>query len=160
MQQVGSRQHAGVSAILGMVSQTFNDWSPPILVSQQRINLFAAATGDDQGIHVDLEQAVSAGFDTTIAQGLLVVGFNALVQKIIVKRLERDYPGSKILHLGGCYKLEGMFPEGSFVRVHGRVASAEPPKPKKIRFSYAYEVAFCDERRVASGSMDLAGIFK
>jgi acyl dehydratase len=45
-----------------------SDW---LLVDQQRINLFAEATGDHQWIHVDPERAAHGPFGGTIAHGYL-----------------------------------------------------------------------------------------
>jgi acyl dehydratase len=47
-----------------------SDW---ILVDQQRIDLFAQATGDHQWIHVDPERAAAGPFGTTIAHGFLTL---------------------------------------------------------------------------------------
>ena len=44
------------------------DW---LLVDQNRINLFAQATGDQQWIHVDPERAADGPFGGTIAHGYL-----------------------------------------------------------------------------------------
>lgn len=46
------------------------DW---VLIDQQRINLFAQATGDHQWIHVDVERARKGPFGTTIAHGFLTL---------------------------------------------------------------------------------------
>ena len=43
------------------------DW---YMVTQERIDAFAAATGDDQWIHVDPERAAASPLGTTIAHGL------------------------------------------------------------------------------------------
>lgn len=42
-------------------------------VTQERIDLFADATGDHQWIHVDPERAASGPFGTTIAHGYLTL---------------------------------------------------------------------------------------
>ena len=47
-----------------------SDW---ITVDQQRIDLFAEATGDHQWIHVDPERAAAGPFGTTIAHGFLTL---------------------------------------------------------------------------------------
>jgi acyl dehydratase len=54
----------------GAVGRSFgpSDW---LLVDQQRINLFAEATGDHQWIHVDPERAAHGPFGGTIAHGYL-----------------------------------------------------------------------------------------
>ncbi len=47
-----------------------SDW---VTVDQQRIDLFARATGDHQWIHVDPERAARGPFGTTIAHGFLTL---------------------------------------------------------------------------------------
>ena len=47
-----------------------SDW---ITVSQERIQLFADATGDHQWIHVDTERAKQGPFGATIAHGFLTL---------------------------------------------------------------------------------------
>ena len=47
-----------------------SDW---ILVDQQRIDLFAQATGDGQWIHIDARRAAEGPFGTTIAHGFLTL---------------------------------------------------------------------------------------
>ena len=47
-----------------------SDW---ITVSQDRINLFADATGDHQWIHVDPERAATGPFGGTVAHGYLTL---------------------------------------------------------------------------------------
>ena len=44
-----------------------------ITIDQQRINLFAEATGDHQWIHVDPERAAESDFGATIAHGYLTL---------------------------------------------------------------------------------------
>jgi acyl dehydratase len=44
-----------------------------ILVDQQRINLFAEATGDFQWIHLDAERSAKGPFGSTIAHGFLTL---------------------------------------------------------------------------------------
>jgi acyl dehydratase len=54
---------AGVGARLGP-----SEWLP---IDQERVDLFAEATGDHQWIHVDPERARHGPFGTTIAHGYL-----------------------------------------------------------------------------------------
>lgn len=44
-----------------------------LVVDQERINVFADATGDHQWIHVDVEKAEKGPFGGTIAHGLLTL---------------------------------------------------------------------------------------
>ena len=47
-----------------------SDW---VTIDQQRINLFADATGDHQWIHIDPEKAAKGPFGTPIAHGFLTL---------------------------------------------------------------------------------------
>ncbi|MFG0325334.1 MaoC family dehydratase [Pseudomonas putida] len=51
-----------------------------VKIDQQRINLFAEATGDFQFIHVDPEKAAKTPFGSTIAHGFLTL---SLIPKLI-----------------------------------------------------------------------------
>jgi acyl dehydratase len=65
-----------------------SDWFE---VSQERINTFAEATGDDQWIHVDPLRAAASPLGTTIAHGFLTLsliaptGFELLVARVQLK---------------------------------------------------------------------------
>ncbi|UBV45133.1 MaoC family dehydratase (plasmid) [Deinococcus taeanensis] len=60
-------------------------------ITQERINAFAAATGDHQFIHVDAERAAQGPFGTTIAHGFLTLSL-----------LAGDF-----MSLGGAPQIEG-----------------------------------------------------
>ena len=47
-----------------------SDW---LKIDQDRVNAFAAATGDHQWIHVDVERAAAGPFGGTIAHGYLTL---------------------------------------------------------------------------------------
>jgi acyl dehydratase len=59
------RLHEAVGTHLG-----YSDWHT---VTQEQINQFAAATGDDQWIHTDPQRAADGPFGSTIAHGYLVL---------------------------------------------------------------------------------------
>jgi len=52
----------------------YGDW---ITVDQDRIDLFAEATGDHQWIHVDAERAAAGPFGATIAHGYLTLALTS-----------------------------------------------------------------------------------
>lgn len=60
---------ADLQPLVGEVVGT-SDW---ILVDQQRINMFADATGDHQWIHVDPARAAGGPFGVPIAHGFLTL---------------------------------------------------------------------------------------
>ena len=61
-----------LSELQALVGQevAVSDW---IKIDQQRINLFADATGDHQWIHIDVERAAKGPFGTTVAHGFLTL---------------------------------------------------------------------------------------
>ena len=48
-----------------------------LTISQEQVNLFAQATGDDQWIHVDVERAIEGPFGAPIAHGYLTMSLCA-----------------------------------------------------------------------------------
>ena len=63
-----------VAALRAEVGGEFGPWGPEIVVTQEMIDAFAALTGDDQWIHVDVERAArESPFGATIAHGFLTL---------------------------------------------------------------------------------------
>jgi acyl dehydratase len=64
------RVFTSVADVLGAVGSEVgkSDW---LEITQDRVDLFADATGDHQWIHVDVERAKSSPFGGTIAHGFL-----------------------------------------------------------------------------------------
>ncbi len=53
----------------------YSDW---VTIDQERINLFADATGDHQWIHIDEERAAAGPFGATIAHGYLTLALTVM----------------------------------------------------------------------------------
>jgi acyl dehydratase len=85
---VGPVTIAGPDELLQSVGRTFGPtaW---LTMTQERVNLFAEATGDHQWIHVDEEKAASGPFGGTIAHGYLTLSLASwfLPQLIDVQNL-------------------------------------------------------------------------
>lgn len=66
------RIFSDVREISGLVGQTIavSDW---ISITQERVNIFAEATGDFQWIHVDIERARLGPYGGPIAHGFLTL---------------------------------------------------------------------------------------
>ncbi|HEX7440985.1 MAG TPA: MaoC family dehydratase [Caldimonas sp.] len=66
------RSFASLAELAPLVGEEIavSDW---IEVTQERIQLFADATGDHQWIHVDRERAKASPFGTTIAHGFFTL---------------------------------------------------------------------------------------
>lgn len=90
-----------------------SDW---LLVSQERINLFADATGDHQFIHIDPERAAATPFGGTIAHGFLTA---SLLSEMAMTAL----PGVEGAKMGvnyGLNSLRFLSPVRSGKRIRGR----------------------------------------
>jgi len=78
-----------------------SDW---IVVTQERINQFAQATGDHQWIHVDVERAKAGPFGAPIAHGFLTLSLlplffeNAL--EVVDVRMGVNYGLNKVRFIG------------------------------------------------------------
>jgi len=74
-----------------------SDW---LLVTQDRIDLFAKATGDHQWIHVDPEKSEQGPFGVTIAHGYLTLSllpqFFDSSMKVIETRMGINYGLNKV----------------------------------------------------------------
>jgi acyl dehydratase len=96
------------------------DW---IEVTQERIQLFADATGDHQWIHLDRERAATGPFGTTIAHGFLTL---SLLPEMAAHAFEvRD------TRMGVNYGLNRVrfpapVPSGSRLRGRFRLLRVEP----------------------------------
>ena len=93
------------------------DW---LVIEQERIDTFAAATGDDQWIHVDPVRAAEGPYGATIAHGYLTL---ALTNLFLPQLLRVDG-----ISMGVNYGVDKVrFPApvtvGSRVRCRGKVAA-------------------------------------
>jgi acyl dehydratase len=96
----------------------YSDW---LEIDQQRINLFADATGDHQWIHVDPERAKDGPFGATIAHGYLTL---SLANLFLPQIMEVQNVSMGVNY--GCDKVRFPAPVlvGSHVRGGGEVLSA------------------------------------
>ncbi len=121
-----------------------SDW---IEITQDRINQFAEATGDEQWIHVDTERAAreSPG-GTTIAHGLLSLSLIPMfIRSIIgVKGLKNtlNYGANRIRYLTPV-------PAGSRLRARVTVMEAEDVPPDALRVTYKVTIELEGGKRPA-----------
>jgi len=94
-----------------------SDWFE---ISQQRIDQFAAATGDSQWIHVDpARAAVDSPFKTTIAHGFLTL---SLLSSLI--RDAMTFSGLRMAINYGLNRVRFIAPVPSGARVRARITAA------------------------------------
>ncbi|MGA7999434.1 MAG: MaoC family dehydratase [Bradyrhizobium sp.] len=121
-----------------------SDW---IEITQDRINRFGEATGDEQWIHVDTERAAreSPG-GTTIAHGLLSLSLIPMfIRGIIgVKGLTNtlNYGANRIRYLTPV-------PAGSRLRARVAVMEAEDVPPDALRVTYKVTIELEGGKRPA-----------
>ncbi|GCL65053.1 MaoC family dehydratase [Pseudaquabacterium pictum] len=87
--------------------------SPWVLVDQQRINLFAEATGDHQWIHVDVERAKAGPYGAPIAHGFLTL---SLLPELTATAMVIDDVKMSINYGLNRVRFTGPVPAGSRVR--------------------------------------------
>jgi acyl dehydratase len=97
-----------------------SDW---ITVSQERIQLFADATGDHQWIHLDVERAKQGPFGTTIAHGFLTLSLlpemSASAFTVLDTRMGVNYGLNKV-------RFPAPVPSGSRLRGRFKLLAYEP----------------------------------
>jgi acyl dehydratase len=116
------RSFEKLSELEALVGQNVgtSEW---ITVSQERINLFAEATGDHQWIHLDAERAAKGPFGTTIAHGFLTLSLlpemGASAMEVRDTRMGVNYGLGKV-------RFPAPVPSGSRLRGHFKLTKFEP----------------------------------
>ena len=93
-----------------------SDW---LTVSQERINAFADATGDDQWIHVDSARAAASPMKTTIAHGFLTLSLVSLLVRTTIR-----LPPLRMALNYGVNRVRFIAPVPSGARIRARITPA------------------------------------
>jgi acyl dehydratase len=103
-----------------------SDWHE---ITQEQIDQFASATGDQQWIHVDPEAAANGPFGTTVAHGYLTLSMLPMLLSEVVSVSDAvmgvNYGTEKI-------RFTSPVPSGSRVRLHARLVRAERRGPSVV----------------------------
>jgi acyl dehydratase len=121
-----------------------SDW---IEVTQERIDQFARATGDDQWIHVDVARAErESPTGTTIAHGLLTLGFAPIFVRSVM-----GLEGVTNTLNYGANRIRFLTPVPTGSRLHGRItiAAAEDMPRNGLRVTYGVTVEIENRERPA-----------
>lgn len=115
----------------------------PFRVDQERIDGFAAATGDLQWIHTDPERAASGPFGGTIAHGFLML---SLVPKHLFEMV--SFPDAGMVINFGLDKLRFLSPTpaGAEVYLGARLVSASE-RPGGVLFRVRADLRLAERRR-------------
>jgi acyl dehydratase len=123
-----------VAAIVDLVGRELGT-TPWIEVSQEQIDAFAAATGDHQWIHCDVERAQrESPFKSTIAHGYLTV---ALTPVLLPKLLVVDDCGTVINTTIEKLRLSTPVLAGSRIRMSATVKDARKVPGGGVRATLA-----------------------
>ena len=111
-----------LSELQALVGQNVgvSEW---ITVDQQRINLFADATGDHQWIHIDPARAAKGPFGTTIAHGFLTL---SLLPEMSASAFEVRDTRMGVNYGLGKVRFPAPVPAGSRLRGHFKLVKYEP----------------------------------
>lgn len=147
---------ATLDEIRGKVGQIvgISDW---IEVGQDRIQLFADATEDQQFIHVDPTQAAQTPFGTTIAHGFLTLS--------LLSRMAADAmlvpEDTKMAVNYGLDRVRFMAPvrSGKRVRGHFTLDAADDKAPGQLLLKHTVTVEIEGEERPALTAQWLGLIF-
>jgi acyl dehydratase len=115
--------------------------------TQERIDQFARATGDDQWIHVDVARAErESPTGTTIAHGLLTLGFAPIFVRSVMGLNEvtntLNYGANRIRFLAPV-------PAGSRLRGLITIAAAEDAPRNGLRVTYGVTIEIENRERPA-----------
>jgi acyl dehydratase len=107
-------------------------------ITQERVQLFADATGDQQWIHVDPERAKAGPFGRPIAHGFLTLSLEPVLLDEI---LEVEGCGTVINYGLNKVRFPAPVPVGSRVRLHASVSGAEarPDGSVEVVFGLRFE---------------------
>jgi len=112
------QQLAELEALVGSALGT-SDW---LKIDQERIDQFAAVTGDDQWIHVDPVRAAAGMFGTTVAHGFLTLSllpfFGRSAYRVGGVRMSVNYGLNRV-------RFPAPVPVGSRLRAHYKLLSFE-----------------------------------
>ena len=111
-----------LAALQGLVGQDLgaSEWTT---VTQERIDLFARATGDHQWIHVDPVRAAAGPFGTTIAHGFLTL---SLIPELFETSFAIDDVTMGVNYGLNRVRFTAPVPAGSRVRGRFRLVGYQP----------------------------------
>jgi acyl dehydratase len=110
-----------------------SDW---ITVTQEQVDLFAQATGDDQWIHVDVERARSGPFGATIAHGFLTL---SLIPRFFMMALE--IPSRMSINYGlNRVRFTAPVPVGSRLRARMKLQACDDVADNGVQMTWLVTV--------------------
>ena len=111
-----------LSELTALVGQQVgvSDW---ITITQEQVNQFAAATGDHQWIHVDVERSRAGPFGAPIAHGFLTL---SLIPQFFHSALEIREAGMGVNYGLNKVRFMAPVPVGSRLRARLKLLACDP----------------------------------
>ncbi|GAB3829901.1 MaoC family dehydratase [Kribbella italica] len=131
------RTFTGVDAVVGAVGTQLGEteW---LEITQEQVNQFAAATGDHQWIHVDVERAASGPYGGTIAHGYLTL---SLIARFGAELFDVDGVSAKLNYGVNKVRFPTPVPVGSRVRAGASISGAqETPAGVQVSLQWVIEL--------------------
>jgi len=111
-----------------------SDW---VTITQEQVNLFAQATGDQQWIHVDVERAKQGPFGAPIAHGFLTLSllpvFFESSMDVTQSRMGVNYGLNKV-------RFTAPVPVGSRLRARMTLLASEPIDNDGVQMTWSVRV--------------------
>ena len=111
-----------------------SDW---VTITQEQVNLFAQATGDQQWIHVDVERANQGPFGAPIAHGFLTLSllpvFFESSMNVTQSRMGVNYGLNKV-------RFTAPVPVGSRLRARMTLLASEPIDNDGVQMTWSVRV--------------------
>jgi len=111
-----------------------SDW---VTITQEQVNLFAQATGDQQWIHVDVERAKQGPFGAPIAHGFLTLSllpvFFESSMEVRQSRMGVNYGLNKV-------RFTAPVPVGSRLRARMSLLASEPIDNGGVQMTWSVRV--------------------
>ncbi len=129
-----TRKIEGIGGLKDLVGEHlgYSEW---LEITQERVNLFADATGDHQWIHVDPERAKDGPFGGAIAHGYLTLSIGPMLAPQVM-----SVTGISMAVNYGCGKVRfpSPVPVGSNLRLGVEVKEVEVIAPGQAQATYLY----------------------
>ncbi|GAB1387375.1 MaoC family dehydratase [Melaminivora sp.] len=121
--------YGALSACVGQ-ELAVTDW---VEITQERINLFASATGDHQWIHTDPQRAAQGPFGGTIAHGFLTL---SLLAQFLMDAYAVEGASMGVNYGLNRVRFPAPVPVGSRVRARLRLLATEPVAPDGLQMTW------------------------
>ena len=127
------RSYSEVRACVGQ-EVAVSDWTT---ITQQQVQMFADATGDQQWIHVDPERAVQGPFGAPIAHGFLTL---SLIPQFFQNCFHIEGARMGVNYGLNRVRFTAPVPVGSRLRARLTLQQAEPIEPEGLQMTWLVTV--------------------